>query len=96
MNSQLAGAMESTARSRLVTIGARASLRDAAILLSNTQIGLVVVCCCDGAMLGVVTKTDVIRQFSQDGGGAGTATVGDVMTRDVVFCRSTDCLPDLL
>lgn len=96
MNSRLVGSMEPTARSRLVMIGADASLRDAAKLLSNTQIGLVVVCGSDGAMVGVVTKTDVIRQFSDGGGGAGTATVGDVMTRDVVSCHPTDCLPDLL
>ena len=96
MNSKLVGSMESTAHSRLVTIGADEPLLSAAKLLSNTQIGLVVVCGSGGAMVGVVTKTDVIRQFSQGGGGAGTATVGDVMTRDVVTCHPTDGLPDLL
>lgn len=88
--------MQPTARSRLVTIGANASLRDAAKLLSSTQIGLVVVCGCDGAMVGVVTKTDVIRHFSHVGGDAEAVSVGDVMTRDVVACHATDCLPDLL
>lgn len=96
MNSKLVGSMESTARSRLVTIGADEPLLSAAKLLSNTQIGLVVVCGSGGAMVGVVTKTDVIQQFSQGGGGAGAATVGDVMTRDVVTCHPTDGLPDLL
>lgn len=96
MNSKTVGSMESTARSRLATIGANEPLLDAAKLLSNTQIGLVVVCGCDGAMVGVVTKTDVVRQFSRGGGGTGTDAVADVMTRDVVFCRPTDGLPDLL
>lgn len=96
MNSKLVTGMEPTARSRLVTIGASAPLLDAARLLSSTQIGLVVVCGSDGEMVGVVTKTDVVRQFSQGGVSAGTVAVASVMTRDVVSCRPTDCLPDLL
>ncbi|MBP6195485.1 MAG: CBS domain-containing protein [Methyloversatilis sp.] len=96
MNSKLVASMEATARSRLVTIGSSAPLLGAAKLLSSTHIGLVVVCGSDGAMVGVVTKTDVVRQFSLGGVDAGTAAVADVMTRDVVFCRPTDGLPDLL
>ena len=96
MNSKLVGNIESTARSRLVTISADASLLDAAKLLSDTQISLVVVCGCDGAMVGVVTKTDIVRQFGRCGASAGTAAAADVMTLEVASCRPTDCLSDVL
>ena len=58
-------ALMPTARRRLTTINADASLTDAAKLLSDTQISLVVVCAADGSMAGVITKTDVVRQIAQ-------------------------------
>lgn len=57
MNTKLVSSIDAVARSRLQTISADATLVDASKLLSNTQIGLVVVCNADGAMVGVVTKT---------------------------------------
>lgn len=47
---------------RLVTIQADAALTDVAKPLSNTHISLVVVRGVNGAMVGVITKTDVVRQ----------------------------------
>ena len=49
---------------RLITIPADAFLTDAAKLLSNTHISLVVVCDPDGVMVGVITKTDIVRQIA--------------------------------
>jgi CBS domain-containing protein len=73
-----------------------ALLVDAAKLLSDTQISLVVVCDFDGAMAGVITKTNIVQQIGRCGGSACMATTADVMTRDVTLCRPTDCLPDVL
>ena len=96
MNTKLVNSIDAVARSRLVTISADASLVDAAKLLSDTQISLVAVCSSDGTMVGVVTKTDIIRQIGHCMGSACAAAAADVMTRDVASCRPTDCLPDVL
>ena len=71
-------------------------LRDVARLLSSTQISLVVVCDRAGAMAGVITKTDIVRQIGHCEGAACTSTAADIMTSDVTFCRAMDCLSDVL
>lgn len=84
-----------TARLRLVTIDAGALLTEAAALLGSAQVNLVVVCASDGAMVGVITKTDVVRQISQCQGSACTAKAATVMTRDVTRCHPDDMLHDV-
>lgn len=96
MNTKLISSIHAVARSRLVTISADASLVDVAKLLSDTQISLVVVCDSDGAMVGVITKTNIVQQFGRCGESACTTAAADVMTRDVSYCRPTDSLPDVL
>ena len=96
MNTKLVGSIETVARSRLATISVDASLVDVAKLLSATHISLVVVCDSDGRLVGVVTKTDVVRQIGLCGEAACTSTLAAVMTPDVACCRPTDALPDVL
>ena len=79
----------------LVTIQSDAALVDVAKLLSNTHISLVVVCGADGAMVGVITKTDVVRQVSGQE-ALNTITAASVMVRDVTYCRPGDTLHDAL
>ena len=47
-------------------------------------------------MAGVVTKTNIVQQFSRSVASLGTAVAGEVMTRVVTFCRPTDSLLDVL
>ena len=54
MNTKLVSSIDAVTRSRLVMIGGDALLVDAAELLSDTHISLVVVCNCTGAMVGVI------------------------------------------
>ena len=96
MNATLVRSIETVARSRLATINVDASLVDAAKLLSATHVSLVVVCDSDGRMVGVVTKTDIIRQIGLCGERACTDTLAAVMTADVAYCRRMDPLPDVL
>jgi len=96
MNANLVSSIEAVARSRLVTVSADASLVDVAKLLSATHISLVVVCNSDGVMVGVITKTNVIRQIGLCGERACTSPAADAMTRDVAYCRPTDALSDVL
>lgn len=96
MNTKLVSSIDALTRSRLVTIDSDALLVDAAKLLSDTQISLVVVCNSDGAVVGVITKTNIVQQIGRCGESARTTAAADVMSRDVTYCRPTDCLPDVL
>ncbi len=86
--------MLEAARERLVTITGDARLIEAAGLLSSGA-DLVVVCDHDGALQGVVTKTDVVRQISVCQGATCMCSASTVMTRDVVLCRGVDLLRDV-
>jgi predicted transcriptional regulator len=49
---------------RLNTIQAGALLTDAAKLLCDTHKALLVVCNPDGMMVGIISKTDIVRQIA--------------------------------
>ena len=61
LNTKLVSNIAEATRSRLVTVRACAPVRELARLLSTTQISLVVVCAEQGTMIGVVTKSDIVR-----------------------------------
>lgn len=65
-------------------------------MLSNTHISLVVVCDQDERMIGVISKSDVVRQIGRCVGDTCADTVEGVMTPDVVSCCTTDGLSDVL
>lgn len=83
------------ARERLVTVRDNALLTTAARLLNDRHANLVVACDNAGAMAGVVTKTDVVRQISHCRGSGCTAAVATVMTKNVTYCRPGDLLQDV-
>ena len=83
------------AAKRLVTVGDDAPLIDAARLLRDLHIDLVVVCSSDGLLAGVITKTDVVRQISHCQGSGCTTAASAVMTRTVILCRPSDLLRDV-
>ena len=96
MRSILVKRIDALARSRLATISADALLLEAANLLSDAHISLVIVCDSHGVMVGVITKTNIVQQVGRSCELIGTTLAGDVMTRDVVFCRPTDPLLDVM
>ena len=91
----LVARMLAVARQRLVKIDASALLTDAAGLLGDPQVNLVVVSDSDGAMVGVITKTDVVRQISQCRGSACTTIAATVMTPNVTYCHPNEFLHDV-
>lgn len=95
-STSLVSSIEAIAYSRMATIARNAMLIDVAQLLTQTHIGLVVVCNPDRSMAGVITKSDVVRQIGHCAGSACQTTVADVMTRQVTFCRASDSLADVL
>ena len=60
---KLVSSIEAATRSRLLTVTVDTLLREVARLLSSEQISLVVVCDQAGLMVGVVTKTNIVRQI---------------------------------
>jgi CBS domain-containing protein len=84
------------ARQRMITVQADASLVDAAHLLSDTHKALLVVCNDEGAMVGVITKTDVVRQVAVCHGVVDSKPISAVMTQTVTSCRTNDLLHDVL
>jgi signal-transduction protein with cAMP-binding, CBS, and nucleotidyltransferase domain len=96
LNAKLVSGIAAAALSRLRTVCSGASVREVAQSLSSTHISLVVVCDPQGTMLGVVTKTDIVRRIGLCTGQTCTDTVDEVMTRDVVSCQATDGLPHVL
>lgn len=91
----LAEAILLKARERLATVVAAASLRDAAELMSRPHTDLVVVCDYDGRMVGVLTKTDVVRRIGLCSGSGCTVRVDAIMTRKVASCRTGAVLHDV-
>jgi len=88
----LAEQMLPRARERLATIGGAAPVKDVAELMSKPHTDIVVVCGEDSAMVGVVTKTDIVGQITRCIGGGCIARVDTIMTRDVVSCRPDEPL----
>jgi CBS-domain-containing membrane protein len=53
------------AQQRMMTVRCNASVVDASNLLSDTHRALLVVCERDGAMVGEITKTDVVMRLAR-------------------------------
>lgn len=96
MNTMLVGSIDIVTRRRLVTVGADAPIPHVAKLLSDTPVSLVVVCDSGEAMAGIITKTDIVRKIGVCPDAIGTLAAADVMTRDVVHCRPSDALEEVL
>ena len=73
----------STKRQRLITIAPGQTLQEAAVLLSQHNIGALIVVNEAVAPIGILSERDIVRRLGQTP-GASTALVGDVMTADIV------------
>ena len=78
----------------VITISARATLREAAALLDEKRIGSVVATTEDGALVGVLSERDITRQFAREGADILGMTVADAMTRQVITAAPTETLDD--
>lgn len=87
--------MLSRARERLATIGDGARVSEAADLMSRPHTDIIVVCDCDGGMVGVVSKTDIVGLIRHCEGLGCMTRVDTIMSRSVVSCQPTDVLHDI-
>ena len=96
MFSIFVSSIEAQTQSRLATIGVEATLVEVARVLSGKHIGLVIVCEPDGSMAGVISKTDVVRNFGRHCESTSPTMAADVMIRDVTYCKPATSLGDVL
>lgn len=82
------------AREKLVTIVDGARLIDAAKLL-RPGTDLVIVTDPAGLLVGVVTRTDIVSQFSFCEESSCVADILLIVTRDVLSCRPVDKIEDV-
>ena len=75
---------------RLAVIASDASLRTAAVTLSDRRFGLVVVCDKNRRAAGVVSKHDIVCHLTH--AGVADAPVANLMSRDIVSCGPEDDL----
>jgi CBS domain-containing protein len=47
-------------------------------------------------MVGVITKTDIVRRVAASNGNLKDATIAEAMTRGVISCGQNDLLHDVL
>lgn len=83
------------ARTKLVTLGDGAPVLDAAKLLGRKDANLVVVCDAQGTLVGVIAKTDIVREVGSCAGNSCTMAASAVMTREVACCGPDDSLKDV-
>jgi CBS domain-containing protein len=75
----------------VLTISAADAMTDLLSMLSEHRVGALVVL--DGsAVAGIVSERDVVRRLAERGAAVLEATVGDIMTTDVVSCGPQDSI----
>ncbi len=80
----------------VITIAEDSTLSEAARLLARRRIGAVLVRGADGTICGILSERDVVRAVSEFSVQALAQSVAAHMTRDVVSCRESDSIEDLM
>lgn len=78
------------------TVEASHTLAEVVRRLSVMRIGAVVVTAPGEGVIGIVSERDVVRMLAQHGADALDRPVAEVMTRNVVTCRETDTVDELM
>jgi CBS domain-containing protein len=76
------------------TVRAEATLEDAARTLTEKKVGALVVVAADGAIAGVLSERDIVREIARNGGASLKDTVAAVMSRDVVTADPTETVDE--
>ena len=80
------------ARKRLAVLSREALISEAAGILVNPYTPLIVVCDGQGIVVGVVSKTDILKALISAGVDAVNASTGAVMTNSVFSCQADQTL----
>ena len=80
--------------SEVATIGRTATVSQLVMTLGEHNIGAVVVTESDD-VVGIVSERDIVRRLRERGGDLLSATVGEIMTADVLTCSPQDTVDHL-
>jgi CBS domain-containing protein len=69
---------------------------EAAQLLAKWRIGALVVLDEQHQLVGILSERDIVRGLAHHGASVEEMTVGELMTKDVVTCASSDTLDSLM
>ena len=80
----------------VVTTSPKALLSEAAKILTEKRIGLLVVVDSDGAIQGVVSERDVVRAVAEEPKRVAKKKVRELLTKKVVACRPNSAPQEIL
>lgn len=80
---------------QVVSVGPDDTVSSVARVLADRRIGAVLVRD-EGRVVGVFSERDVVRGLGRYGAATLDRPVSDLMTRDVVTCRPTDTVHDVM
>jgi CBS domain-containing protein len=83
------------ARKRLAVLSREASLFDAARILANRDMPLIIVCDSDGVAVGVISSNHVINVLATAGVDALYFNASAIMTKPVLSCRVDENLQQI-
>ena len=72
------------------------SARDAATKLKENGIGAMPVLSSDGTLVGMLSERDLVKEFSKHGADLTELTVGDILTKSVIFMAPSADLSDAM
>lgn len=78
----------------VATIESGATVHDLVVTLDERNIGAVVVTDA-GQLVGIASERDIVRRLRERGTDLLAATVGEIMTRDVLTCVPEDTVDEL-
>ena len=82
--------------SAVFTIKSVQTVKDAVDVLTERNIGALVVLDGDQRVSGILSERDVVRHVAISGAGVLTVAVHETMTQEVVTCRPTDTIDRLM
>lgn len=80
----------------VATIGQTATLNAAVSALGERKIGALVVSGDERAIEGIISERDIVRAVAAGGAAALDASVGSVMSTDVITCAAGDGVDQLM
>ena len=81
---------------KVITVSSGTPLRDAARLLVDRKIGVVIVTTADDGVCGILSERDISTGVANFGADIATMTVGELMTVPVISCSSGDSMVEIL
>jgi CBS domain-containing protein len=80
----------------VTTVSPTMTLLEVAQRLAQRRIGVLVVVGASDGIEGIISERDIIRALSEAGADCLQRPVGEAMTRQVVTCRETDTLNEVM